>query len=52
MLKNSTLAQYKEIIENGKAEILVDVRIQTNTKMQNSIPDIFVHDRKKSEIVL
>ena len=42
----------QEIIENENAEIRVDTRIQTDIKIQNNKPDIFIHDKKRKEIIL
>ena len=41
----------QEIIENENAEIRVDTRIQTDIKIQNNKPDIFIHDKKRKEII-
>ena len=42
----------QEIIENENAEIRVDTRIVTDIKIQNNRPDIFIHDKKRKEIIL
>ena len=42
----------QEIIANENAEIRENTRIQTDVKIQNNRPDIFIHDKKKNEIIL
>ena len=42
----------QEIVANELAEIRVDTRIRTGIKISANRPDIFVHDKKKNEILL
>ncbi|KAF9745491.1 hypothetical protein NGRA_3549 [Nosema granulosis] len=42
----------QEVIENEHAEIRVDTRIHTGTKIAHDKPDIFVRDKKRNEITL
>ena len=42
----------QEILANNEAEIRVDTRIQTDIKIENNRPDIFVCDKRKNEIML
>ena len=42
----------QEIVANKQVEIRVDTRIQTDIKIENNRPDIFVFDKIKNEIML
>ena len=42
----------QETVANENAEIRVDTRIKTDTKVQNNRPDLFVLDKRRNEILL
>ena len=42
----------QEVVANDRAEIRVDMRLQTGIRIQANRPDIFVHDKKRNEITL
>ncbi|KAF7678800.1 hypothetical protein TCON_2561 [Astathelohania contejeani] len=51
-LKKLRTHSVQEVMENERAEILVDTRIRTDILIKNNRPDIFVYDKKKNEIIL
>ena len=42
----------QEILANENAEIRVDTRVNTGIKIDANRPDIFIHDKKRKEVIL